>query len=85
MLPKEGVYTVKVDGNIGMANLGTIPTYGINESALEVHLLNYNDNLYGQTVTVEFIHRLRDIMQFDSPEALQYQLQHDLEQTKQWL
>ncbi|MGX8713460.1 MAG: riboflavin biosynthesis protein RibF [bacterium] len=84
MLPKEGVYAVRIGTHIGMANLGAIPTYGIEKPALEVHLLDFNGDLYGESVTVEFVHRLRDIVRFDSSEALQYQLQQDLEQIKQW-
>ncbi len=68
----------------GMANLGAIPTYGIEKPALEVHLLDFDGDLYDQTVEVQFVHRLRDIVRFDSIEALQHQLQQDLEQIKQW-
>jgi riboflavin kinase/FMN adenylyltransferase len=85
MLPKDGVYTVRVGSNVGMANLGPMPTFGIDKPTLEVHLLDFDGDLYGQTITVEFIHRLRDIVRFDSTEALQIQLQHDIEQTRQWL
>ena len=91
MLPKEGVYAVKVRSSefgvrsyLGMANLGALPTFDINESLLEVHVLDFEGNLYGHTVTVEFLHRLRDIVRFDSTEALQRQLQQDLKQIKQW-
>lgn len=91
MLPGDGVYAVRIRveklglGNIGMANLGAMPTFGIDKPSLEVHLLDFDGDLYGQTITVEFIHRLRDIVRFDSAEALQIQLQHDIEQTRQWL
>lgn len=87
MLPKEGVYFVKVKGESlevkGMANLGIIPTFDIDKSSLEVHLIDFKGDLYGQTVMVEFIHRLRDIVRFDSVEALQRQLQIDLDQCRQ--
>ena len=90
MLPKDGVYAVIMKNeklgirNNGMANLGAIPTYGIEKHALEVQLLDYNGDLYGQTVEVQFIHRLRDVVRFNSVEALKYQLYQDLEQIKQW-
>ena len=84
MLPKEGVYAVRIGKNIGMANLGTLPTFGIDKPTLEVHLIDFHGDLYGETVTVEFTRRLRDIVRFDTSEALQQQLQHDLEQTKRW-
>jgi len=89
MLPKEGVYAVRIKNeelrikNCGMANLGTAPTFGVEKPLLEVHLLDFDGDLYGQTVTVEFTHRLRDIVRFDSVEALQRQLQIDLDQCRQ--
>lgn len=84
MLPKEGVYAVKLSTHVGMANLGAAPTFGIDQPTLEVHLLDFQGDLYGQTVNVEFLHRLRDIEHFSTPEALQQQLQKDLEQTRLW-
>ena len=66
------------------ANLGAAPTFGIDRPTLEVHLLDFHGDLYGQTVNVEFLHRLRDIEHFSTPEALQQQLQKDLEQTRLW-
>ncbi len=84
MLPAYGVYAVRIGDRIGMANLGPVPTFGVDKSLLEVHLLDFHGDLYGQTVTVEFIHRLRDIVRFDSSEALQHQLQEDIKQTRLW-
>lgn len=91
MLPKEGVYAVRLSTPhsplstlVGMANLGAAPTFGIDRPTLEVHLLDFQGDLYGQTVNVEFLHRLRDIEHFSTPEALQQQLQKDLEQTRLW-
>lgn len=78
MLPKEGVYAVRIGNHTGMANLGKAPTFGVEKPLLEVHLLDFNGDLYGQTVTVEFVHRLRDIVQFQNTEALKAQLQIDL-------
>ena len=66
-----------------MANLGKAPTFGVEKPLLEVHLLDFEGDLYGKTVTVEFIHRLRDIVRFDSAEALQQQLKIDLDQCRQ--
>ena len=89
MLPRDGVYAVSVKSSElgikkGMANLGAMPTFGIDSPSLEVHLLDFKGDLYDQTVTVEFIHHLRDIVRFASVEALQRQLQQDMEQTRQW-
>lgn len=84
MLPAYGVYAVRIGDRIGMANLGPVPTFGVDKPLLEVHLLDFHGDLYGQTVTVEFIHRLRDIVRFDSSEALRHQLQEDIKQTRLW-
>ena len=84
MLPAYGVYAVRIGDRIGMANLGPVPTFGVDKPLLEVHLLDFHGDLYGQTVTVEFIHRLRNIVRFDSSEALQHQLQEDIKQTRLW-
>ena len=83
MLPKDGVYTVRVGSNVGMANLGPMPTFGIDKPTLEVHLLDFDGDLYGHKVEVSFIRRLRDIVRFDSSDALQQQLQKDLETCRQ--
>lgn len=84
MLPREGVYAVRIGRHTGMANLGSQPTFGITGTSLEVHLLDFSGDLYGQTVEVQFLHRLRDIMRFDSAEALQTQLQQDLNACRQY-
>ena len=78
MLPKEGVYAVRIGHQIGMANLGPVPTFGVDKQLFEVHLLDFHGDLYGESVTVEFVRRLRDIVRFGTVEALQFQLQQDL-------
>ena len=85
MLPKEGVYAVTLtalrsphSSYLGIANLGAAPTFGVEQRLLEVHLLDFEGDLYEQPVEVAFLQRLRDILTFDSPEALQTQLKHDL-------
>ena len=85
MLPKDGVYAVQLSilnsqfsTLKGMANLGPMPTFGIDRPTLEVHLIDFDGDLYGQTVEVQFLHRIRDIVRFNSPEALQRQLKEDL-------
>lgn len=88
MLPREGVYAVlayAADGmpRVGMANLGAAPTFGVEKALLEVHLLDYCGDLYGQTMSVQFVRRLRDIIHFDNPQALEEQLRQDLQQCRQ--
>ena len=84
MLPKEGVYAVRIGDCKGMANLGDAPTFGMDKSLLEVHLIDYQGDLYGKTVTAEFLHRIRDIRRFGSAGELQAQLNKDIEEARQW-
>ncbi len=85
MLPREGVYAVRMNGIGGIANLGTAPTYSIVQPMLEVHLPDFEGDLYGKEVSVAFLHRLRDIVRFDTPDALVAQLRQDLISAQQWI
>ena len=60
-----------------MMNIGTRPTFGGHETTLEVHILNHHEDLYGQSLSVAFVSRLREERRFDSAEALVRQLQQD--------
>lgn len=83
LLPADGVYavTAAADGRCwnGVANLGTQPTVGGRQPVLEVHLLDDSPTLYGATLSVSFVERLRDIRMFDSREALTRQIKQDIE------
>lgn len=84
MLPREGVYAVRIGDCKGMANLGDAPTFGVDSTMLEVHLIDFSGDLYGETVTVEFLHRIRDIQRFDSASELQKQLNEDIAEAHRW-
>ena len=60
-----------------MANLGTRPTVNGNHKLLEVHLFDFDADIYGRHVRVEFVHKLRDEKKFDSLEALKVQIIQD--------
>ncbi|HTJ22589.1 MAG TPA: riboflavin biosynthesis protein RibF [Gemmatimonadaceae bacterium] len=81
LLPPNGVYAVRAHtsrGMIdGMMNLGGRPTFGEFERHLEVHLFETSGDWYGQSVSVDVIHRLRDTTRFPSVEALVAQLARD--------
>ena len=84
LIPAPGVYAVKVHTEqepqalLAMMNIGTRPTYeGRHEQTLEVHIIGFSGNLYGQQLTVSFIRRLRDEKKFESLEALRRQLLAD--------
>jgi riboflavin kinase/FMN adenylyltransferase len=81
LLPSDGVYacTVRWDGETrgAMANLGPRPTFGEQARGLEAHLFGFDGDLYGRELTVEFVSRLRDVVKFDSVDALRAQLATD--------
>lgn len=87
LIPKEGVYAVRAvtaDGqrHAAAANVGPNPTFGEEARKIEVHLINFNADLYGQPLTVEFVRRLRDTQPFPDLDALRRQLSADIEQAK---
>ena len=62
-----GVYAVKLGNRNGVANLGVRPTIaGTPKLLLEVHLLNFNEDIYGQHVQVTFLEKIRDEMKFEN-------------------
>ncbi len=74
-----GVYAVKLDGLNSVANLGVRPTIaGIPKLSLEVHVLDFDGDLYGKHVHVEFLHKIRDEMKFDGLDALKAQIAQDV-------
>jgi riboflavin kinase/FMN adenylyltransferase len=82
LVPRRGVYATMVtlpDGRKqpGMMNIGRRPTFAGMNVTVEVHLLDVKEDLYGETLAVEFLRRLRDEQKFDSAEALAAQLSRD--------
>lgn len=83
-LPAHGVYMVKVswDGeeHWGIANIGFHPTFPDNQVSLEVFVLDYHGNLYGKTIDVQFLKKLRAERQFPDAHSLTIQMERDLAQ-----
>lgn len=81
-LPSNGVYATvtPIDNkqSISVTYIGTRPTFGKGEKSVETHLLNYEGNLYGKELKVEFIDRLRDEKHFASPQELKSQIKKDI-------
>lgn len=81
LLPPDGVYAVRVwwrgTRYGGMMNQGPRPTFAEHGRTLEVHLFDFAGELYGETVRVEWVERLRDVQAFPSREALVAQLERD--------
>lgn len=80
-----GVYAVKLNGLNAVANLGMRPTIaGVRKMSLEVHVLDFNGDLYGKHVHVEFLHKIRDEMKFDGLDALKAQIGLDVMEAKEF-
>ncbi len=87
--PRTGVYVVEaeVDGKTygGAANLGYNPTFGDTDLSLEVHLFDFNRDIYGQQIVVRFIDRLRDEKRFSGPGELIEQIARDVKRAREIL
>ncbi|MDO7086599.1 bifunctional riboflavin kinase/FAD synthetase [Pseudocolwellia sp. AS88] len=87
--PVNGVYAVKVktdDGLFfGVANIGSRPTVAGIRQQLEVHIFDFDFDLYGQTIEVILLKKLRKEMKFDSLSALTEQIVIDSEQARQFV
>ena len=81
LVPENGVYVAKCVLNqktvYGMMNIGNRPTVNGITQTIEINLFDFNDDLYGQTITVSLLKRMRDEQKFESLEALKNQLALD--------
>lgn len=87
--PLSGVYAVEAEINghrfPGVANVGTRPTIGdLVKAILEVHLLDFSDNIYGRNIRVIFRQKIRDEQKFDSLELLKAQINRDIKAGRQF-
>ncbi len=87
--PIKGVYVVKVrlkNGDIfqGVANIGKRPTINGVKQLLEVHLFNFDRDLYGQSLQIEFCHKIRHEKKFPSLNALKNQIENDVVVAKKY-
>lgn len=90
IIPTNGVYVVKVAVKdkeaFGMLSIGVNPTIAAgNERTIEVHLLDFHDDLYGQRIEVQFLKYLRPELKFDSLEALKHKIREDEVATRTYL
>jgi riboflavin kinase / FMN adenylyltransferase len=88
-LPADGVYVVAAErgGALlpGVANLGVRPTVGGTTRILEAHFFDFDGDLYGETLGLRFLARLRDQRRFSSLDALQEQIARDVRQARDLL
>lgn len=91
--PLMGIFAVEVAfcddpeaGRLpGIASIGVRPTFGGGQCLLEVHLFDFDRDIYGRHVDVYFLHKLRDERRFETVEALVAQMHHDAEQARKFL
>lgn len=81
MIPKNGVYiaTATIEGKTyqGMMNIGNNPTVNGTLQSIEIHLLNFNKDIYHKNISIKILKRIRDEHKFESLEALKNQLKED--------
>lgn len=89
LIPKTGVYVVKtqVENNtvFGIMNIGYRPTIDGKNQTIEIHLLDFNADLYGKKMQIEILKRLREEQKFDSVEHLTEQIQEDEKAARKWI
>lgn len=89
VIPGIGVYVIiaEIEGTRyqGVLNIGYNPTFGNEELSTEVHLLDFQGDIYGKEIGISFIDRLRDERKFESSEKLVEQISRDIQRAKEIL
>ncbi|RJQ68469.1 MAG: bifunctional riboflavin kinase/FAD synthetase [Desulfobacteraceae bacterium] len=89
LCPKQGIYAVTVDHAQrtyqGVANIGYSPTFDDHIFTVEVHILDFQQNIYNDPIRINFIRRLRDEEKFDSIDALTAQIHKDVARAREVL
>lgn len=90
LIPLNGVYAVKVKlqihavSFIGMMNIGVRPTLNGQERRIEVHLINFQEELYGKDIIVQMFRKIREEIKFSNLNALRAQIEKDREEVVQY-
>lgn len=86
LFPELGVYAIRVevDGMVhpGVANIGTNPTFGNESISVEAHILDFAKDIYGKTIRVHFIQRIRSERKFSGLDELKARINKDIELAK---
>jgi riboflavin kinase/FMN adenylyltransferase len=84
--PGHGVYACLANGHAAAVSVGVRPTFKTGRGELvEAYLLDYDGDLYGQTLKIDFLERLRGERRFERPEGLVEQMRRDVERTRERL
>ena len=88
LLPPRGVYWVRThlaeQAFYGMMNIGTRPTLQATQQTIEIHLFDFDRDIYGSHLQVEVLKNIREEKAFDSMEALKAQLEADATRCRKW-
>jgi riboflavin kinase/FMN adenylyltransferase len=89
IVPGEGIYAVRVDTengtSDGVIHIGPVPTFGVSERRIEVHILDFEGDVLGQTLGVHFVARIRDVERFRTPDDLVAQIHRDARRARRLL
>lgn len=82
LCPKTGIYAVTVDHGLkthkGVANIGYSPTFDDHQFTVEVHVLDFDQDIYEDDIRVNFVQRIRDEVKFTSIDELKSQIHRDI-------
>ena len=82
--PGHGIYAARTPEACAAVSIGVRPTFGTGRALLvEAYLLDFDEDLYGRELRIDFLARLRGERRFDSPEALIEQMRIDVQQTRE--
>jgi riboflavin kinase/FMN adenylyltransferase len=87
--PLHGIFVVDVYGLeheplAGAASIGTRPTVDGTHTLLEIHLLDFDDHIYGRYLQIDFLHRIRDEEKYDTMDELKQRIEQDIAETRDW-
>lgn len=87
LLPKKGVYVTWTDLDEGrfrsITNVGIRPTFDASQLLIETHIFDFSGDIYGKSMRVEFVERLRDEKRFESVDSLIAEISRDVERAKE--
>lgn len=86
LIPQKGIYAALVRINsetfYSVVNIGNAPTFGDNELSIEAHILDFNRDIYGKEITLEFIKKIREEVKFNSVDELKERIKVDIEEAR---
>lgn len=86
LIPKFGVYKTKTVVNnkeyLSLTNVGTNPTFDEGKIHIETHILDFNENIYGEKISIKYLDFIREEVKFNTKEQLMIQVKNDIKAVK---